>query len=158
MRCFDIFFVATRWRYQMEPFSALLALCAGNSPFTGHQWIPPTKASKAGLWYFLWSTLKQTVEQTIETPVIWDSNTLSMTSLWDSTKSLLKPEIDFSPIWSSKIHVDGFMQERCNPRPLAMELWLSCNNPLIWHYSDVIMSTMASRLKSAVNSGADERN
>ena len=34
------------WRHQMEPFSALLALCAGNSPVTGEF----TKASDAELW------------------------------------------------------------------------------------------------------------
>ena len=37
------------WRHQMETFSALLALCVGNS---GHQWIPCTKASDAELWCF----------------------------------------------------------------------------------------------------------
>ena len=38
----------------MEPFSALLALCAGN--FTVHRWIPRTKATiDAELWCFLWS-------------------------------------------------------------------------------------------------------
>ena len=35
------------WRYQMEAFSALVAICAG--------WIPRTKASDAELWCFLWS-------------------------------------------------------------------------------------------------------
>ena len=39
--------------YQMETFSALLAICAGK--FTGHRWIPRTKASDAELWCFLWS-------------------------------------------------------------------------------------------------------
>ena len=34
----------------METFSASLALCAGNSPVTGHWWIPFTKASDAKLW------------------------------------------------------------------------------------------------------------
>ena len=34
----------------METFSALLALCAGE--FTGHRWIPRTKASDAELWCF----------------------------------------------------------------------------------------------------------
>ena len=42
------------WRHQIETFSALLALCAGNS-LTGHRWIPLTKASDADLWCFLWS-------------------------------------------------------------------------------------------------------
>ena len=36
------------WRHHMETFSALLALCAGNSPIT--RWIPRTKASDAELW------------------------------------------------------------------------------------------------------------
>ena len=30
------------------------------------------------------------------------------------------------------IHLDGLMQERRNPNVLAMELRLSCINPLIW--------------------------
>ena len=30
--------------------------------FTGHRWIPRTKASDAELWYFLWSALKLTIE------------------------------------------------------------------------------------------------
>ena len=38
--------------------------------FTGHRWIPPTKASDAERWSFLWSALEQTDVQTIETPVI----------------------------------------------------------------------------------------
>ena len=37
--------------------------------FTGHRWIPRTKASDAELWCFLWSAPEQKVEQTIETPV-----------------------------------------------------------------------------------------
>ena len=37
------------WRHQMEPFSAFMALCAGNSR---SRWIPRTKASDAKLWYF----------------------------------------------------------------------------------------------------------
>ena len=43
------------WRHQMETFSALLTLCAGNSPVLGPRWIPRTKASDAELWCFLWS-------------------------------------------------------------------------------------------------------
>ena len=46
----DFMFHKTWWRHQMEPFSALLALCAGE--FTGHRWIPHTKASDAELWCF----------------------------------------------------------------------------------------------------------
>ena len=42
----------TWWRHQMETFSALLAICAGNSPVPGD--FPRTKASDAELWCFLW--------------------------------------------------------------------------------------------------------
>ena len=42
------------WRHQMETFSTpLLALCEGNPPMTGR--FPPSKASNAELWWFLWS-------------------------------------------------------------------------------------------------------
>ena len=50
--------------------------------FTGHQWIPLTKASDAELWCFLWSAPTQTVEWTIDTLVIWDAITPIMMSLW----------------------------------------------------------------------------
>ena len=49
--------------------------------FTGHRWIPLTKASNAELWCLLLSAPEQTVEQTIEMPVIWDAITLIMMSL-----------------------------------------------------------------------------
>ena len=49
--------------------------------FTGHRWIPRTKANDAELWCFLWSQPETTVEQTMETPVIWDATALIMTSL-----------------------------------------------------------------------------
>ena len=62
----------------MEIFSVLLAFC---EEFTGHRWIPLTKASDAELWGFLSSAPEQTVEQTIETPVIWDAIAPIMTSL-----------------------------------------------------------------------------
>ena len=53
--------------------------------FTGHRWIPRTKARGAELWCFLWSAPEQTVEQTIETLVIWDIIALIVTSLqWKS--------------------------------------------------------------------------
>ena len=46
--------------------------------FTGHWWIPLTKASNEELWCFLWSAPEQTLEQAIETPVIWDAIVLIM--------------------------------------------------------------------------------
>ena len=47
----------------------------------GLRWIPLTKTSDAGLWYFLWSVYEQTTEQTIATAVIWNAIELIMTSL-----------------------------------------------------------------------------
>ena len=71
----------TWWHDQMETFSALLALCVGNSPVIGE--VPPTKASDAEPWCFFLSVPEQMVERTIETPVIWDTTAtmLIMTSL-----------------------------------------------------------------------------
>ena len=49
--------------------------------FTSHRWFPLTKASDAELGNFLWSAPEQTVDLTIDTPVIWDTIALIMTSL-----------------------------------------------------------------------------
>ena len=57
--------------------SALLALCAGNSPVTGE--FLSQNASDAELWCFLWSAPERTAELTIET-VIWDAIALIITS------------------------------------------------------------------------------
>ena len=42
----DVAWLYPRWRYQIEPFTALLALCAGNSPVTGefHSQRPVTRS------------------------------------------------------------------------------------------------------------------
>ena len=53
-----VYWFPPRWHHQMETFSALLALCVGNSPVTGESL---TKASDAELWCFLWSVPEQTV-------------------------------------------------------------------------------------------------
>ena len=47
------------WHYQMETFSALLALCAGNSPVTVQ--FPSQRPVGAKLWCFLWSAPEKTV-------------------------------------------------------------------------------------------------
>ena len=49
--------------------------------FTGHRWIPLTKASGVELRCFIWSAPEQTAEQTIKAPVIWDAIALILTSL-----------------------------------------------------------------------------
>ena len=48
--------------------------------FTGHRWIPHTKASDAELWCFLWSAPEGTIEKTIVGLVIWDAIVSIMTS------------------------------------------------------------------------------
>ena len=48
------------WRHQMETLSALLAICAGNSPVTDE--FPAQRASDVELWCFLWSVPEETVE------------------------------------------------------------------------------------------------
>ena len=73
------FGLATRWwRHQMDIFRVTGPLCG---EFIGDRWIPLTKASDAGLWYFLGSAPGQTVEYIIDTPVIWDAMPLILTSL-----------------------------------------------------------------------------
>ena len=49
--------------------------------FTGHRWIPLTKASDAELWCFLWSAPEKRAEETITRLVIWDAIEPIMTSL-----------------------------------------------------------------------------
>ena len=66
------------WRHQMETFSALLAVCAGNSPVTGEF---PSKARDAEFWCFLWFAPEQTVEKTTVKLVILDAFVPIMTSL-----------------------------------------------------------------------------
>ena len=64
----------------MEPFFALLAICAGNSPVTGE--FPSQKPVIRSFDVFFDVHLKKkTVEQTIETPEIWDAIAPIMTSL-----------------------------------------------------------------------------
>ena len=70
-----------KWKHSPRywPFVREIHWSPMNSPHKG-QWY---------LWCFLWSSPEQTVEQTIETPVIWDTITLIMTSL--ISRLLLSP-------------------------------------------------------------------
>ena len=70
--CHDTVMHAIAWRRkQTGTFSALLALCEGNSPVTGGypSQRPVPRVSKV----FFDLRLNKTVKQTIETPVIWDA-------------------------------------------------------------------------------------
>ena len=69
------------WHHQMEAFSALPVTGPLCGEFTGHRWIPFTKAKEAELWCFFLFAPEESVVQTIETPMIWDAIALIMTSL-----------------------------------------------------------------------------
>ena len=65
----------------MEAFSALLAICAGNSPVTGefHAQMPVTRSFDVFFADGLRLTI--TIESTMVRLVIWDAIVLFMTSL-----------------------------------------------------------------------------
>ena len=75
-------YLMTRHPYMMTSsngniFHVTSHLCG---EFTGHRWIPRTKASNAELWCFLWSAPAWTVVKTIVMLVIWDAIMPIMTS------------------------------------------------------------------------------
>ena len=67
------------WRHQIETFSALLSLCAGNSPVTGE--FPSQRPVTRSFDTFDDLRLNKRLKQTIETPMIWDAIASIMTSL-----------------------------------------------------------------------------
>ena len=67
-----IFFMMTSSNGNIFRLTGLLC-----GEFTGHRWIPLTKASSAELWCFLWPASESTVEQTI----VWDNIAPIMTLL-----------------------------------------------------------------------------
>ena len=52
----------TWWRHQMETFSALLALCAGNSPVSGEFLSQRPVTRSFNVFFDLWSASEQTIE------------------------------------------------------------------------------------------------
>ena len=78
-------------------FSALLALCVGNSLVTGE--FPSQRTSNAGFDVFLCGSA-ETVKQTIEWPVIWDS----ITFIWHHRDDIRK--IPTYP-WENKTSPSG---------------------------------------------------
>ena len=62
----------SRWRHQMETFSALLAFCAGNSPVTGE--FPAHKGQWRGALMF--SLICAWTPWTMHMLVIWDATAL----------------------------------------------------------------------------------
>ena len=70
---------ASWWRHQMETFSALLALCAGNSPVPGE--FPTQRPVTRSFDVFFDLRLNKPVCKTIVRLVIWDASAFIMTSL-----------------------------------------------------------------------------
>ena len=69
----------TWWRHKMETFSALLALCAGNSPVTGE--FPSQRSVTRSFNVFFDLRLSKRMVKHSMTPVIWYVIALFMTSL-----------------------------------------------------------------------------
>ena len=69
----------TWWRHQMAAFSALLALCAGNSPVTGQ--FPAQRPVTRGFDVFFDLHLNKQLRKTIVGLVIWDAIAPIITSL-----------------------------------------------------------------------------
>ena len=70
----------TRWRHNMEIYSALLTICEGIHLSSGG--FPSQRVSHAELWCSFWCTHEHTVEQTVELSVVWDVVALVVAQLW----------------------------------------------------------------------------
>ena len=116
------------WRHEMETFSALLAICAGNSPVPGefpaqrpvtrsfdvYFELRPNKRLSKQSWGWWFETLS---------PPLWRHRNASYACwTWHRTAE--------THFW----HTDGLVQERRNSSALAMELPLSCANPSIYRW------------------------
>ena len=76
---FDHTLFLTWWRHQMETFSALLAICAGNSPATGE--FPTQRPVTRSFDVFFDLRLSKRLRKMVRLE-IWDAIALIMTSLW----------------------------------------------------------------------------
>ena len=84
--------------------------------FTGHRWIPHTKASDAELWCFPWSAL-------------WTNGWVNNREAGD----LRRYRAHYVVIVMDKLtHIDGSVQDCSNSSALAMELLQSCTEPSVW--------------------------
>ena len=83
--------------------------------FTGHRWIPLTKASDADLWCFLCPAPEQTVQQTIETLVICNAITLIMTWFETPSCSLWRHWLPHSQFTSCRISAHDLFKSGGGP-------------------------------------------
>ena len=91
--------------------------------FTGHRWIPLTRASDAELWCFLWSASEQTVEYTNKTLVIRDG----------LTPIMLHCNVD-KHAWTM-LYIDGLGQDCSISSVLVIEMPKPCAKLSIHHYT-----------------------
>ena len=144
----------------METSSALLAICAGNSPITGE--LPTQRPVRQGFdiffdlrlnkrlskqswgWWFetllrpLWR--QSNVDSCYNSPAFfameWNTLRSSFSKLSGVSNSMIRPWSKTIILLSIKTYfqssyIDGLVQERRNSSALAMQLRLSCTNPSI---------------------------
>ena len=92
----------------METIFRVTGPLSGES--TAERWIPLTKASRAELWWFLWSAPQYKTEQTIGMPVIWNAIAVIITPL----------QLEFN----YKVHIK-FTIPHINPKYGKLKLCLS---------------------------------
>ena len=56
------------------------------------------------------------------------------TEILHNTENVIFVKVKF---WVDRLYIDGLVQERCNSSALAMELRLSCINPLICKWVEI---------------------
>ena len=113
--------------------------------FTGHRWIPLTKASGAELWCLLWSASEHTIGQTIQMPAIWDTIALIMTSIYDLMMFMVST---FQERWIWFLRFIGVLWwlgagEEVNPYPPSF---------LHWHFSNNCPSAYEGNPKNVIKS------
>ena len=150
------------WRHQVETFSALLAICAGNSPVHGE-----SPASDTELWCFLWcAPNKQLNKQWWG----WWFETLSP-SLWRHRNVILLRHDWFQIIGCVLSPHPSVMHKISTYSKFVLRYHLKENHFklqivyefLHFHYNDVTMGSMTSQITSltivysAVYSDTDQR-
>ena len=110
------------WRHQMETFSALLALCAGNSPVIGE--FPVQRHVKRSFGVFFDLRLNKRLSKQ---SVIWDAIALIMTSRqWCFIVARLRSMLSMS--YSSEL-----LHSHWDTRMIAIA-WLPTTVPIKWSY------------------------
>ena len=112
-------------------------------------------ASCASPWYIQWpwdDNMSWSNWRKMEYRGWWMENTMVRPwrdNLW---KKLIDKFIGFKYSTQQKPYINGFVQERCSSSALAMELHLSCINPLIWQ-PPILILVLLQVLKRKYNLG-----